>query len=85
MYKKQIIVYGSVAGTSNEENTKVENCYYLNGTYTGGINGKDAEKQAEVRQQGEMTTQEFVNLLNSGSVEKPWKKGKEYPILSWQN
>ena len=77
--------FGSVVGTGNEENTKVENCYYLSGTYDGGINGKNVEKQAEVKQQGEMTTQEFVNLLNSGSEEKPWKMGKEYPILLWQN
>ena len=31
-----------------------------------------------------MITEAFVNSLNSGSEEKPWRKGKEYPILSWQ-
>ena len=77
-------MFGSIAGTGNEEKTKVTNCYYLSGTYEGGINGKDVDKQAEAREQGEMITQEFVNLLNDESEEKPWKMGKKYPILSWQ-
>ena len=50
----------------------------------GGINGENVDRQAEVREQEEMTKQNFVDLLNSGRKEKPWKKGKEYPILSWQ-
>ncbi len=75
---------GSIVGTGNEENTKVTNCYYLSGTYEGGINGKDTDGTVK-KEQGEMITQEFVDLLNSGSEEKPWKKGKEYPILSWQD
>ena len=78
-----MIAFGNIVGTDNEENTKVENCYYLNGTYTGGINGKDTDGTIK-KEKGEMTTEEFVNLLNSGSEEKPWKIGKEYPILSWQ-
>ena len=31
-----------------------------------------------------MITEAFVNSLNSGSEEKPWRKGAEYPVLSWQ-
>ena len=62
----------------------VSNCYYLSGTYTGGINGKDTDGTVK-KEQGEMTTQEFVNLLNSGSEEKPWRKSEKYPVLSWQN
>ena len=80
-----MVLFGSIVGTAIESKTTVTNCYYLNGTYGGGINGKDVDKQAEVKQQGEMTTQEFVDLLNNGSKEKPWKIGKEYPILKWQN
>ena len=62
----------------------VENCYYLSGTYTGGINGKDTTGTEE-KQQGEMITEAFVDSLNNGSEEKIWKKGKDYPLLSWQN
>ena len=80
-----MVLLGSIVGTGNEENTTVANCYYLSGTYDGGINGKNVEKQAEVKQQGEMITEAFVDSLNNGSEEKIWKKGKEYPILSWQN
>ena len=74
---------GSIVGTAIESKTTVKNCYYLNGTYEGGINGKDTAATVK-KEKGEMTTQEFVNLLNSGSEEKPWKMGKKYPILSWQ-
>ena len=81
---KKITIFGSIVGTVNETNTKVENCYYLNGTYTGGINGKDTNGTVK-KEQTEMTTQAFVDSLNNGSEEKAWKKGKEYPILSWQN
>ena len=76
-------VFGSIVGTGNEENTEVENCYYLNGTYTGGINGKDTDGTVK-KAQGEMITDAFVNSLNSGSEDKPWRKGTEYPVLSWQ-
>ena len=82
---QQVVIFGSIIGTENEENTMIENCYYLSGTYDGGINGKNVEKQAEVKQQGEMITEAFVDSLNNGSEEKIWKKGKDYPILSWQN
>ena len=75
---------GSIVGTRNEENITVENCYYLSGTYTGGINGKDTTGAIK-KEQGKMTTEAFVDQLNNGSEEKAWKKGKEYPILSWQN
>lgn len=56
----------------------------MSGTYDGGINGKDTDGTVK-KEQGEMTTEAFVNLLNNGSEEIIWKKGKEYPILSWQN
>ncbi len=79
-----MVLLGSIVGTENEENTTVENCYYLNETYTGGINGKDTDGTVKKKQE-DMTTQEFVDSLNNGSEEKAWKKGKEYPILSWQN
>ena len=82
-HPQYIVQFGSVVGTGNEEKTTVTNCYYLSGTYEVGINGKSTEGVVK-KEQGEMTTQEFVNLLNSGSEEKPWKIGKKYPILSWQ-
>ncbi len=32
-----------------------------------------------------MTIEAFVDTLNNERQDKPWKKGKDYPILSWQN
>ena len=82
--QQKITLFGSIVGTNNEEKTKVTNCYYLKGTYEGGINRKDTDGAVK-KEQGEMITEAFVNLLNNGSKEKPWRKGKEYPVLSWQN
>ena len=45
--------------------------------------GKDTDGTVK-KEQGEMITEAFVNSLNSGSDEKPWRKGTEYPVLSWQ-
>ncbi len=76
---------GGVASVRDSENSiNISNCYYLSGTYAGGINGADTDGTVKKKQE-EMTTQEFVDSLNSGSKEKPWVKGKVYPILSWQN
>ena len=71
-------------GTANKDKTIVTNCYYLDGTYAGGINKNDTEGTIKKGQE-EMETEEFVNDLNSGSEEKPWVKGNEYPMLLWQN
>ena len=80
-----IMKFGSIVGTGNETNTKVTNCYYLEGTYAGGINGKDENGQAEPKEKDEMITQEFVNKLNENDTEETvWKKDEKggYPIFN---
>lgn len=77
-------MFGSIAGESaDEKNYSIANCYYLEGTYEGGINKKDTE-QAKVQTRENMISENFVNTLNGENKDKPWKKGKEYPILFWQ-
>ncbi len=79
---------GIIGGLYNERNA--ENCYYLTGTATGGIQGQDVEGQAESKTEEDMkntTDKSFVDILNNG--ENNWKadtenKNKGYPILSWQ-
>ena len=76
-------VKGGIVGVSD---STVTNCYYLEGTATGGINGADVTGQAEVRTSAEMKTDTFLALLNNG--ESNWKivagVNSGYPILYWQ-
>ncbi len=74
---------GGVVGRIQVEGT-ISNCYYLEGTATGGINGADVTGQAEVRTSAIMKTTEFKDLLG----DEKWKivQGVNYgyPILWWQ-
>ena len=80
---QQIKTFGGIVATANENNTTVTNCYYLNGTCDGGINGKDTDGAVKKEAQ-DMITEEFVNTLNEGNKETVWIKDKNngYPILN---
>ena len=76
---------GIVAIRNLSDEINISNCYYLDGTHVGGINASDTPGKAEAKSRDNMINTNFVNTLNNGSKDNPWKKGKEYPILSWQN
>lgn len=74
---------GSIAGTNAGT---VKNCYYLQGTYNGGINGEDIENQAESEDEDFMKGQDFIDLLNTLNDSTIWKQDIEnentgYPIF----
>ena len=73
--------YGGIIGGSD---CTVSNCYYLNGTYAGGINGADAEGQAESKTGTFMKSSEFVNLLGNSNWKLVAGKNNGYPVLSWE-
>ena len=79
-----ILKFGSIVGTAGENNTTVTNCYYLEGTCAGGINGKNEVGKAEEKKESEMTTQDFVDKLNEVNTETVWKKDEKggYPIFN---
>ena len=74
---------GAIAGTNAGT---VKNCYYLHGTYNGGINGEDIENQAESADEDFMKGQDFIDLLNTLNDSTIWKQDIEnkntgYPIF----
>ena len=75
---------GSVVGTAS--NQTVENCYYLQDTYSKGTNS--GELGTKVKLENEMKTEEFVSLLQGSQTETIWKivsgQNNGYPVLDWQ-
>ena len=74
---------------------KVNNCYYLNGSSSGGINGQDIDGKAMPLEESEMPSVISVLMTDSEKVEwngemvDIWKEDTEninngYPILFWQ-
>ncbi len=75
----------------NGNNEELLNCFYLENTIKplegdseSALNARGTKKTEE-----EMKSEEFVNLLNEGQEDFPWKKDTNnindgYPILSWQ-
>jgi len=56
---------GGIVGTCFSETATVTNCYYLNTTASGGIDGADAEGQAEAKTDEQFNSGEVVYLLGS--------------------
>ena len=50
----------------------ISNCYYLEGTAEGGINGNDVSGQAEVKSAEQFTSGEVCWLLNEEQSEGAW-------------
>ena len=61
---------GSVCG-DNWDGT-ISNCYYLEGTAEGGINGNDVSGQAEVKSAEQLASGEVCWLLNEEQSEGAW-------------
>lgn len=74
---------GGVVGRIQVEGT-ISNCYYLEGTTAGGINGADVTGQAEVRTSAIMKTTGFKDLLGDAKWKIVQGVNSGYPILIWQ-
>ena len=75
-------VVGSVCG-DNWDGT-ISNCYYLQGTAEGGINGNDVSGQAEVKTAEQFASGEVCWLLNEEQSEGAWGQKIDtdpYPVL----
>lgn len=75
-------VVGSVCG-DNWDGT-ISNCYYLQGTATGGINGSDVSGQAEAKTAEQFASGEVCWLLNEEQSEGAWGQKLDtdpYPVL----
>ena len=73
---------GSVCG--DNWNGTISNCYYLEGTATGGINGSDVSGQAEVKSAEQLASGEVCWLLNEEQSEGAWGQKLDtdpYPVL----
>ena len=73
---------GSVCG-DNWDGT-ISNCYYLEGTATGGINGNDVSGQAEAKTAEQFASGEVCWLLNEEQSEGAWGQKLDtdpYPVL----
>lgn len=80
---------GAVLGNYQANQDTVENCYYLKGSATGGINGQDIIGQAEPLEESQMP--EVIDVVQSqveidGQTINVWKEdiNNGYPILFWQ-
>ena len=76
---------GGVCGFNENEYGTISNCYYLEGTATGGIDGNDESGQAEVKTAEQFASGEVCWLLNGSSDENPvWFQTldtDDYPVL----
>ena len=75
---------GGIIGKSDFTNTIIENNYYLNGTAETGVgySDKDIEGKTERKEEQEMKTEEFGNILNAGQEPAVWKGNNgAYPEL----
>lgn len=80
-------IYGSVIGTLTNANALTKNLYYLDSTCDkGGIGSvKNAETQtATAVTAADMKTAAFIDKMNADLTEAAFKKGGDYPILTWQ-
>ncbi len=62
----------------------ISHCYYLEGTYTGGINGADVVGQAEARTSSHMRSAAFVQELGETNWKIIGNLNDGYPVLAWQ-
>ena len=75
---------GGIIGYDMPTNLTMENNYYLSGTAEigAGYSNKDVEGKIERKEEQEMKTEEFGNLLNAGQEPVIWKGNNgEYPEL----
>ena len=75
---------GGIIGKNDFANTIIENNYYLNGTAKTGVgySDKDIEGKTERKEEQEMKTEEFGNILNAGQEPAVWKGNNgAYPEL----
>ena len=61
-----------IGGVCGNNYRTISNCYYLEGTATGGINGNDVSGQAEVRTTEQFASGEVCWLLNEEQSEGAW-------------
>lgn len=94
-YNKAIIegnmYLGGIAGNQSGK-AHMDNCYYLKGVATGGVNGNDIDGQAEPLEESQMP--EVIDVVQSqveidGQTVNVWKEDTSninngYPILFWQ-
>ena len=77
--------YSYVGGVCGLNDGSISNCYYLEGTATGGINGSDVSGQAEVRTAEQFASGEVCWLLNGSSdANSVWFQTlatDDYPVL----
>ena len=75
---------GGIIGNDKLTNLTTENNYYLSGTAEigAGYSKKDVEGKIERKEEQEMKTEEFGNLLNAGQEPAVWKGNNgAYPEL----
>ena len=64
--------YSYAGGVCGLNDGSISNCYYLEGTATGGINGNDVSGQAEVKTAEQFASGEVCWLLNEEQSEGAW-------------
>ncbi len=73
--------YGAIIGMNN---CKVQNCYYLDGTYDGGCQGLDTLGKAQFLTSDYMKTIAFVDTLGNTNFKIVDGVNGNYPIFNWQ-
>ena len=64
--------YSYAGGVCGLNDGSISNCYYLEGTATGGINGNDVSGQAEAKSAEQFASGEVCWLLNEEQSEGAW-------------
>ena len=64
--------YSYVGGVCGLNDGSISNCYYLEGTAEGGINGSDVSGQAEVKTAEQFASGEVCWLLNEKQSDGAW-------------
>ena len=64
--------YSYAGGVCGYNDGSISNCYYLEGTATGGINGNDVSGQAEAKTAEQFASGEVCWLLNEEQSEGAW-------------
>ena len=64
--------YSYAGGVCGLNDGSISNCYYLEGTATGGINGNDVSGQAEAKTAEQFASGEVCWLLNEEQSEGAW-------------
>lgn len=81
------IEIGGIVGSNSQSSSTIENCYYLQGSYSAGIGNNKGNSDTEEnlnKTYQYMKSKEFVNLLGSSVFKLEIDKNNGYPILYWQ-